>query len=476
MATESINFSDGTVISTAWLNDVDRTVYESHVHVKSFGTIGNSTTGDDAVLQAAIDHISKISDDTGVQGVIEFEGSLYLAGQIKMGKNITLRGQGRNFRSQIVPLATWTGTSLFSSDGDDCIGGFAFRIRHEGYTVNCSALTLASELPIIYNVNKAYDITFNNIWIYEGLGTGIHIEDANWIVIDNCSLYGQQAAAANANIGVRVASGGTTNNAAGGVKITNSDLEVWFTGVSVETDGRCELINPYVERCITGWKTTNTAYGTMLVTGGQIESPGASGTAANIGGPNCTVVGGYYAANGGNGLYTGTTRYDNNYLIGVAGDIDDARNYLNIQGLDTTSWYPSKVKNYKTPDDNVATTFYTITCPSANASFAVCDVTVNARDVSGYSLWTAKYRFAVSNPDGTLRATAVTEYAKANVDISANYSLAITAALSNSGTSVNFQLTCNTGGALGNTVAPRVSTEAELVQVSSTGTVYIVAA
>lgn len=444
------------------------------VDVSDFGTIGNSTTGDDAVFQAAIDYMHKLSDDTGAFGTLVFSGTIYLTSPKLFGKNWTLQGKGRGFSSVIKPLASFSGSYLFGIDGDACIGGYAFRIRHKYFTIDNSLITTKARIAKTYYINKAYDIGFDDVWIYNYRGTAIEIGASNLVTITNPSIYGVSASAATAEYGIRVISAGS-GGGGGGVKIINPDIEVIYKGISQEADSRVEIINPYCERNIIGWQGIGTTSGSLTVVGGEIESPGASGVAATIAGDNVTVVGGIYKANGGTGLYVDpAARKVNVQLIGVSGDISDSKNYAQKLVANSTNWYPSVVNNYKgATASGSATTFFNVICPFNTNYFGVCEVTVNARDNSGYSLWTAKYRFALSNPDGTLRVTAVTEYGKANVNISANYSLSLVCALSAAGTTVAFQITPTTGGAFGAGLASRISASAELVQWDSTGAVYI---
>lgn len=446
---------------------------EVEINVEDFGSLGNSSTGDDSVLQLAMDYLHKLSDDSGVFGTLAFDGTIYLASPKNWGKNTRFVGRGRGFRSTIKPLAAFSGSYLFAIDGDNCIGGYAFRIRHEGFTIDNTLVTTKAALPKTYVIDKAYDILLRDVWVYNFRGTAIEIGASNHVVLESPSLYGVSAAVADSEYGIRVISGGA-GGGGGGVKILNPDIEVCYKGISQEADSRVEVLFPYMERNIIGWEAGGTTSGVMDVVGGQITSPGASGVAANIAGPNVTVTGGVYTANGGSGLVVDVaSRRDNVKLRGVKGDISDLRNYAERDNANTTRWYPSKVRNQKTVTDAAATTFYNIICPNSAGYFGVCEVTLNARDDSGYSLWTARYRFAFTNPDGTLRVTAVTEYGRANVNISANYSLSVTCALSNVGTTISFQVTADSGGALGNGQSPRVSTEAEMVQWDSSGPVYI---
>jgi hypothetical protein len=453
-----------------------RRVWDGPVQLKWFGSTGNAS-GDDAVFQAALDFMHKLSDDTGIFGTLEFEGTVYLATPKNFGKNIKLAGRGRGFRSTLKPSAAFVGGYLLGIDGDNCIGGYAFRIRHDGFTIDNSLITTKAQLPLTYKINKAYDVLLRDVWVYNARGTGIQVGQSNLVIIENPSIYGVSASAADSEYGIRVMSGGA-GGGGGGVKIINPDIEVFFHGIRQEADSRVQVVNPYCERNIIGWVAAGGVMtGAMTVVGGEVESPGASGVAASIAGNNVTVIGGMYEANGGAGLVVdSSSRRENIHLIGVAGDITDSRNYARRTGAETTRWYGSSVRNQKDVADAAVTTFYSIVCPSNAGYFGVCEVTLNARDNSGYSLWTAKYRFAFSNPDGTLRVTAVTEYGKTNINASANYSLAITCAAPSAGSTISFQVTADSGGALGNGQSPRISTQAELVQWDSAGAIYIQAA
>ena len=442
-------------------------------NLSDFGPIGNSSTGDNATLQAAIDYMHNIATDAGSGGTLMFKGTVYLSAPINFGKNITFQGQGRGFISTIKPLASFSGSYLFGIDGSTCIGGYAFRIRHKSFTIDNSLITTKAQIAKTYYINSAYDIGLDDVWLYNVRGTGIEIGTSNLVVINNTSIYGVSADASHSEFGIRIISGGS-GGGAGGVKIINPDIEVLFKGISQEAGSSVQIINPYCERNIIGWQGIGTTSGNLTVVGGEVTSPGASGVAASIAGNNVTVVGGIYTANGGVGLNVDSaSRRANINLIGVSGSISDSRNYAQKIVTDPTNWYPSVVTNYKTPASGSATTFFNVICPSNASYFGVCEVTLNARDNSGYSLWTAKYRFAFSNPDATLRTTAGTEYGKTNVNISGNYSLSIVTGLSAAGTTIAFQVTPTTGGALGAGLACRVSASAEMVQWDSAGAVYI---
>lgn len=438
--------------------------------VERYGPVGNSSTGDDATFQAAINAVAKYSNDTGAQGKLYFSSPIFLASPKVLSKNIALIGQGKNFRATINPIASFSGSSLLQIDGSQCIGGYAFRVHLEGFTINNSLVTTLAQMPITIYVNSAYDICIRDVLVYNSYGTGIDVTSCNYVVIEDCSFYGVTATSTTSKYGINVNSGS--------VKIINPDVEVFYNGIYVQNGAYVDVVSPYMERNLVGWNVATTTSGSFSCTGGLINSPGASGIAANIAGNNVTVIGGRYNANSGTGLIVDSTSQRQNVRIyNPSGNFTDAKNYALRDLNGTTNWYQaSKVRNYKSPTSGAATTFFNVAVPFNSAYFGVVEVTINARDQSGYSMWTGRYRYTLSNPDGTLRASAITEYGKANVNISGNYALAITTALSNAGTTSAFQITATTTGALGAGVSPYISTEAELVQWDSAGGVYIQAA
>ena len=312
-----------TYNGSSWKNSTGVTV-----NLTDFGVIGNSTSGDDVTFQAAIDYISKLSDDTGVQGTIQFRGTVYITTPKKLGKNIRLVGAGRGFASVIKPLSNFTGSYFITSNGDDCIGGYAFRIRHQGYTIDCSLVTTQKTAMYFY---KAYDVMVDDVWVYNVTGTGIQVEGtsaspSNHITLNNVSVYGLGNGPTQAAYGIRI---GSYSN---GIMLTKPDVENCNKGISIEgTSVRLTMVAPYLERNITGWISSNDATGNVVVLGGTCIAPGASGVAANISGYNNTVTGGRYTANTGVGLYVEQTINRNTKLFGVNGDISDTNNYGAIQ-------------------------------------------------------------------------------------------------------------------------------------------------
>lgn len=68
----SKTFTSGTVIDSAWLNDVDAKTYEDTVNVKLYGAIGDGVTDDSTAVQNAINSVVKLG------GYVYFPPGQYL--------------------------------------------------------------------------------------------------------------------------------------------------------------------------------------------------------------------------------------------------------------------------------------------------------------------------------------------------------------------------------------------------------------
>ena len=89
MPSPSINFTPGTVVTSAWANAVDRNLFEDVIDVKDWGAVGDGVTDDAAAIQAALNAV-----DANVGGVVEFPPGRYIIGTaIEITRNnTTLRG------------------------------------------------------------------------------------------------------------------------------------------------------------------------------------------------------------------------------------------------------------------------------------------------------------------------------------------------------------------------------------------------
>lgn len=437
------------------------------VSVHDFGAKGDSTTDDTAAIQAAINYISNTSS-AGVQGrVILNRGGYKITAPLVFSTNIQFIGEGGGFGSVIRPAATFSGAAAIVINGALVTGGFAFRQNHKNYTVDCTNVTKAI-LPLTFQLSNAYSITFDHVWIFNGVGTGWDVIGSNDISFYSPRAYGLTADPAVSAFGIRFRD---TSDAT----VVDPDIEVYNVGLSQELASRVTVASGHFERNIIGWNAIGGATGSLTVVGGSQASPGVSGNAAVIAGPNVTVLGGTYsAASGGGGLIVNnTSRFENVRIYNAGPDVTDSKNYSLRDMAGTTNWYPAKARSNHTPTSGAATTYYNVTVPFLAANYGIVEMTVNARDSAGFTLATGKYRVAVSNPGGTLNVSPVAPYATSTVAASGNYGMTIAVATSVAGTVLSLQITATTTGALGAGIAPLVSTEAELVQWSSTGSVFL---
>ena len=235
------------------------------------------------------------------------------------------------------------------------------------------------------------------------------------------------------------------------------------------------LISPYLERNIRGWQAMGNTGGYLTVSGGLVASPGKSGGAAYVAGPNVTVVGGRYVANGGTGLFVdAASRHANVRLINPTGDITDNRNRAVRDMADSDHWYPSAVRNFKTVTSGKATGFYSISMPPGSSGLGVVEVVANARDSSGASIWSGRYRVAFDTYGGSINLAPVVEYAKSSRDAARDASLSLTvgAVIAPDGR-IRLEITATVSGASGRGRSPQVSTDAELVQWDPGGSIYL---
>lgn len=163
------------------------------------------------------------------------------------------------------------------------------------------------------------------------------------------------------------------------------------------------------------------------------------------------------------------------HLIGVNGDITDLKNWATTKNnADVSGAHKTVISSVKQVADKTATTLFRVTVSNASANYGFVDVDIFAKLTGiGYSVWAGRYRIAFAVAGSAIQATSVTEYAKANADKSANYSLAVTVSAATSIPNLDIQITANSGGALGNGIAVDVIAEAMLWQGISTGAVYI---
>jgi hypothetical protein len=441
------------------------------VNLADFGTVGDSVNGDDATWQKALNYLSTLPGGTpGVQGVLVLpRAATYLAAPIKPGPNTTIRGKGLRFATQVIPLATFSGAALFDIDGAYVTGGYNFYVNLENFLIDCNNVATAT-LPVVVKMTAAYSCGVDNLYVKDGCGKIIAITTCNDIKLNKPRLFGK---------GITLATHGIHAVSGCSVTITDPDIEVCGIGILQSADSKVTVLGGYAERNTRAWYASGNTSGNMTVVGGLWQGINSGTIAADVIGANCLVLGGQYVANGGTGLTlnNAASKPVNAQFIGVSGDVSDQYNWATAnKNADISGFHKTQIPNYKASvADNVATSIFRIVCPNATANYGYVDVDIYA-SLSGNRLsqWTGRYRIAFGVSGGAIVATSVTEYAKANINASGNYGLAVTVTAANSIPNLDIQITCNSSGALGEGSAASVMAEATLVQNTDAGAVYII--
>lgn len=443
---------------------------EIEVSLTDFGTIGNPS-GDDAVWQKALDYLSDLPGGTpGVQGVLMLPRAVtYLASPVKPGPNTTIRGKGMRFATQVVPIASFSGAALFDISGAHVTGGYNFYVNLEDFLIDCNLVATAN-LPLVVKMHTVYSCGMKNLYVKDGCGKIVEVTASNDVQINKPRFFGKGTTLCTH--GIHAVSGSS-------VTVTEPDLEMIGTGLLQSADSKVTVLGGYAERNIRGWWAAGNTSGNMTVVGGNWEGVNSGTIAADVTGANCLVLGGRYTANGGAGLTLANAagKPVNAQFIGVAGDVNDPYNWATTnKNADISGFHKTQIANFKSSvTDNVATSLFRVVCPNAATNFGYVDVDIYA-SLSGNRLsqWTGRYRIAFGVNSGAIIVTSITEYAKANINASGNYGLAVTVTAANAIPNLDIQITCNSSGALGEGVASSVMAEATLVQNTDSGAVYIV--
>ena len=437
--------------------------------ILDYGADPTGSADSTVAIQTAINVVGNYTNDTGIQGTVYIpNGSYKITAPIIMGKNVMLVGNGLRFASTFVPAATFSGAALFQINGALMIGGFAFYSSFKNLTVDLVNVT-ATEVPITFNFDFAYSCTIEDVYVRQGVGTIISITGCNDIHIIRPRIFGFQTS--DCDFGIRAVSDAS-------VTITSPDLELCNVGISQETNCRVTVLGGYGERNVRAWKNSGSTAGSMTVIGGIWQGVNAGTIAAEALGGNCTVIGGRYDANGGNGLSVGLsgTKPANVQFLGVSGDITDPKNWATTKVVaDTPGIHKTALTNYKQVTDAVATSLVRVVCPNAAINWGTLKLRVSAKLTStGFTGYVGTWNMAFGVSGAVIQTGALVESDAMAYANSPNYSLSIAMTAVNSIPNLDIQVTADSGGALGNGDTVEIMVEAELTQATNTGAVYMI--
>lgn len=150
------------------------------VSVTSFGAKGNGKADDTESIQKALD----FAFSNGQGRTVYFPaGSYKITQPLSIPRNVNILGEGIGFASAIYQY----GNVGIMIDGMNCEGGYAFRNKIQGITL---ILSQAKTNSTAIQINNAYTIKLEDIFIYEAPGTGIKISNSKHLNLSDVSVYG----------------------------------------------------------------------------------------------------------------------------------------------------------------------------------------------------------------------------------------------------------------------------------------------
>lgn len=207
------------------------------INVKDYNAVGDNKADDTTAIQDALNHAAN--------NTVYFPAGQYKITQpLIIPVEVTLLGDGNNFSSQIIP----TDSDGLYLDGGNFTGGYTFRNRLEGLTIHMiKTISDESKNYTAIKMNKAYTITFSNVFIFNARNTGnnnnnpagISISNSRDIRLHDISVYGQ-----NSGIGVLIADSE--------VNIFNIDIEAFAHGMKIsdksQDSGNVNIFGAHIER------------------------------------------------------------------------------------------------------------------------------------------------------------------------------------------------------------------------------------
>jgi hypothetical protein len=363
LTTPKINENVALTVTSTYLNRVDATssiqtqlnnIKAGIFNVLDYGAIGDGTHDDTQAIQDAINVAANVGP------VILPSGDYKITSALVIPSSTTLRGEGRNFGTKLVPV----GCGAFTIDGSPVIGGWVFRIEISDIVVS---LTNANATNAVY-MNKAYNVLLSNVFFYDqpvGVINGIYVTGSQEIISRDVILYGNGTTRAYNLVGTPLPVK---------IKIINGDIERYDRGILTSNDVNVDILNPYIESCIVCLDYRSTS-GICNIYGGVLGS--INGYGIYVGGPNLNVYGADIdpyqdGVRGGAGIIANeTTAYPNVNLYNIP-RIANEGFFPNSTNLLTVNVYPSPASDtttnapiykqsfdfYKNVIDNTSTNLY----------------------------------------------------------------------------------------------------------------------
>lgn len=201
------------------------------VDARDFGARGDGKADDTVALQKALDVAG--SDPGAGRTVFLSSGQYRITRPLVMPLNVDLVGHGVGFSSTLVPV-NCDGIHIVGADHK---GGFAFRNKVEGITIN---MRLSPSQKAAVVLQNAYTTVLRELFIYEA-GIGLRIGSARHITLDSLSIYGKGR---GEGVGAEI-----TDSI---VSAFNIDIEAVAIGLAVRSTrarpGSVSLFGGYIER------------------------------------------------------------------------------------------------------------------------------------------------------------------------------------------------------------------------------------
>ena len=435
----------------------------------------DSTNGNDFSVDAAVQYMHVYEDDSVRRSgrLLVPSGSTYIRHGKIIGKGFDLVGAGKDFSSILNIVSTFIDDFILDINGNAMIGGFAFRQDHRNFQIDMTNMNGAS-MPAWYDVTamgsvriiSAYTIT-TDIRIRSGKGCGYYVDSFNDVTIIRPKAFGYGTGTTETLAGIYCPgnlAGSTTNT----LRVEHPDIEVYRYGIYTEGTVELDIYSHYLERNNTAMYLNHTGGGFVNIYGGDIREPSSSAVGINIMADNVNIFGGRAQSAGtpgpGNIFIDDIATIPHNVNVyGFIGDkITDTYNFINFVTPETISGSTpdlrvTEITKYDAAVvDNTATDFFTITQPIATARDGQFILEVDVVDNSGYASGRYVYEFSVTIGGAAIQLSSINSVYSRASSADANYALALTAAISLSGSVVTVALTSNQSGTNGEGTTARV--------------------